>query len=166
MSVVVRRNLGLLISGVVLCGAAMVTQASPAQDQLSQCLLASTTAADKTTVLQWTFAALGQHPDLKAMSQVSAEQKTQLDQHLAQVLQRIVFEQCTAQAKAVIQADGVKGVSESFQALGEVTGEEILKEPEIKNQLNGVLKYMDMNKLVTTFLTPELFNKLGVIRGQ
>lgn len=161
-----RRCLTLWVSSLALCGTAITAQASPAQEQLSQCLLASTTAADKTTVLQWTFAALGQHPDLITMSQVTTEQKTQLDQNLAQVLQRIVVEQCAAQAKAVIKADGVQGVTESFQALGQVTGEEILKQPEIKTQLNGVLKYVDLNKLMMTFLTPDLWNKLGSLRGQ
>ena len=160
------RRLSLFISAFTLCGMAMTTQASPAQQQLSQCLIESTTAQDKTTVLQWTFAALAQHPDLKAMSQVTAEQKNQLDQNLAQVLQRIVVEQCASQAKAVMQAEGVKGVTESLQALGQETGQEILQQPEIKNQLNGVLKYIDLNKLMMTFLSPDMWNRLGTIRGQ
>ena len=160
------RRLSLFISAFTLCGMAMTTQASPAQQQLSQCLIESTTAQDKTTVLQWTFVALAQHPDLKAMSQVTTEQKNQLDQNLAQVLQRIVVEQCASQAKAVIQADGVKGVTESLQALGQETGQEILQQPEIKNQLNGVLKYIDLNKLMMTFLSPDMWNRLGTIRGQ
>jgi len=28
------------------------------------------------------------------------------------------------------------------------------------------LRYIDLNKLVTTFLTPDIWNKLGVLRGQ
>jgi hypothetical protein len=160
------RRLSLFISAFTLCGMAMTTQASPAQDQLSQCLIQSTTAADKTSVLQWTFAALSTHPDLKAFAQVSDAQKEQLDQNFAAVLQRIVVEQCSTQAKAVIQEDGVEGIGSSFQELGQITGEEILKNPEIKAQLKGVLRYVDLNKLVMTFLTPDLWNKLGAIRGQ
>ena len=124
----------------------------------------STTAADKTTVLQWTFTALAQHPDLKSFSNVSAEQKTALDKSLAQTLQRILTEQCSTQAQAVIKAEGIQAVGESFQELGSITGEEILKTPEIKQQLNGVVKYIDLNKLVVTFLTPDLWNKLGITR--
>ncbi len=154
---------GLFI-GATLLGASQIALAGPTVDQLSNCLMKSTTATDKTVVLQWTFVALGNHPDLKAFSNVTATQKEALDKNLATVLQRIVVEQCSAQTKAVIQTEGLQAVGDSFQELGSITGEEILKTPEIKQQLNGVLKYVDLNKLVTTFLTPDLWNKLGVTR--
>lgn len=154
---------GLFI-GVTLLGASQIALAGPTVDQLSNCLMKSTTPTDKTVVLQWTFVALGNHPDLKAFSNVTATQKEALDKNLATVLQRILVEQCSAQTKAVIQTEGLQAVGDSFQELGSITGEEILKTPEIKQQLNGVLKYVDLNKLVTTFLTPDLWNKLGVTR--
>ncbi|QPF37391.1 hypothetical protein H0S58_10370 [Acinetobacter sp. TTH0-4] len=148
----------------VVLGATQFTLAGPTVDQLSDCLVKSTTPTDKTAVLQWTFAALSVHPDLKAYSNVTDEQRTQLDQKLAQTLQRILVEQCSVQAKAVIQAEGLQAVGDSFQELGSITGEEILKNPEVKQQLKGVVRYLDLNKLMMTFLTPDLFNKLGVIR--
>ncbi|WP_406565317.1 hypothetical protein [Acinetobacter chinensis] len=145
-------------------GITQFAAAGPAVDQLSECLVKSTTAADKTAVLQWTFVALSAHPELKKFSNVTEEQKTQLDKNLALVLQRILTEQCSAQTKAVIQAEGIQAVGDSFQELGSITGEEILKTPEVKDQLKGVVRYIDLNKLVTTFLTPDIWNKLGVIR--
>lgn len=162
---------GLVLGRAVLLAAAVlgttqVTQASPAVDRLSECLVKSTTVSDKTTVLQWTFVALSNHPELKQFSHVTEAQKNALDQSVAQVLQRILVDQCSTQTKAVIQADGVQAVGESFQQLGQITGEEILKTPEVKHQLNGLLRYVDMNKLVVTFLTPEVWNQLGVIRGK
>lgn len=153
-----------LFIGATLLGASQIVLAGPTVDQLSNCLMKSTTPTDKTVVLQWTFVALGNHPDLKAFSNVTATQKEALDKNLATVLQRILVEQCSAQTKAVIQTEGLQAVGDSFQELGSITGEEILKTPEIKQQLNGVLKYVDLNKLVTTFLTPDLWNKLGVTR--
>ncbi|WP_111894850.1 hypothetical protein [Acinetobacter sp. MB5] len=155
----------ILLAAAVL-GTTQVTQASPTVDRLSECLVKATTASDKTTVLQWTFVALSNHPELKQFSHVTEEQKNALDQSVAQVLQRILVDQCSTQTKAVIQADGVQAVGESFQQLGQITGEEILKTPEVKHQLNGLLRYVDMNKLVVTFLTPEVWNQLGVIRGK
>ena len=167
-SVVLRQKIPLisrsLFMAVVLLGVTQIASAGPTVDQLSDCLVKSTTATDKTAVLQWTFAALSVHPDLKAYSNVTNEQRTQLDQKLAQTLQRILVEQCSVQAKAVIQAEGLQAVGDSFQELGSITGEEILKNPEVKQQLKGVVRYLDLNKLMMTFLTPDLFNKLGVIR--
>ena len=149
---------------VALLGSAQLATAGPTVDQLSNCLVKSTTATDKKTVLQWTFVALSTHPDLKAYSNVTDVQKEQLDKNLATVLQRILVEQCSSQTKAVIAAEGVQAVGDSFQELGKITGEEILENPEVKSQLKGVLRYVDLNKLVMTFLTPDIWNKLGTIR--
>lgn len=154
----------VLFLSTALFGASQMASAGATVDQLSDCLVKATTATDKTAVLQWTFAALATHPDLKAFSNVSDEQRTQLDQKFAQVVQRVIVEQCSTQAKAVIQAEGLQAIGESFQALGRTTGEEIIKNPEVKKQLNGVLRYVDLNKLVVTFLTPDIWNKLGITR--
>lgn len=150
----------VLALGVI--GTSQVATAGTTVDQLSECLVKSTTAADKTAVLQWTFVALSTHPDLKSFSNVTDAQKEQLDQKLATVLQRILVEQCSTQTKAVIQAEGIQAVGNSFQELGQITGEEILKNPEVKQQLKGVVRYLDLNKLVTTFLTPDIMSKLGL----
>ena len=167
-SVVLRQKIPLisrsLFMAVVLLGVTQIASAGPTVDQLSDCLVKSTTATDKTAVLQWTFVALSVHPDLKTYSNVTDEQRTQLDKKLAQTLQRILVEQCSAQAKAVIQAEGLQAVGDSFQELGSITGEEILKNPEVKQQLKGVVRYLDLNKLMMTFLTPDIWSKLGVIR--
>ena len=153
----------LLLAGALL-GATQIAMAGPTVDQLSNCLVKATTATDKTTVLQWTFVALSTHPDLKNFSNVTDVQKNQLDQKFAQVLQRVIVEQCSAQTKAVIQAEGLQAVGDSFQELGRMTGEDILKNPEVKQQLKGVVRYLDLNKLVMTFLTPDILGKLGMMR--
>ena len=153
----------LLLTGA-LTTTAQVAMAGPAVDQLSDCLMKSTTATDKTTVLQWTFVALSTHPDLQSFSHVTAEQKQQLDKNLAQVLQRIMIEQCAAETKAVIQTEGIEAVGNSFQELGRTTGDAILKNPEVKQQLKGVIRYIDVGKVATTFLSPSLLSNLGVFK--
>ncbi|MCY6413683.1 hypothetical protein QTA56_16345 [Acinetobacter sp. VNH17] len=153
-----------VLMAVGLWGTSQVAMAGPTVDQLSDCLVKATTAADKTTVLQWTFTALAAHPDLKSFSNVTPEQKDQLDQKLAQVLQRVIVEQCSTQTKAVIQTEGIQAVGEAFQQLGQSAGQDIVKDPAVRQQLQGTLRYIDLNKLVTTFLTPDIWNKLGVVK--
>lgn len=153
-----------VLIAAALLGSTQFAVAGPTVDQLSDCLVKATTATDKTTVLQWTFVALSTHPDLKSFSNVNEAQKNQLDQKFAQVVQRVIVEQCAAQTKAVIQTEGLQAVGDSFQELGRATGEEILQNPEVKQQLNGLIRYIDLNKLVTTFLTPDIFSKLGLSR--
>lgn len=158
------RSIQSVLIAVALLGTTQFATAGQTVDQLSDCLVKATTATDKTTVLQWTFSALSAHPDLKALSNVTDVQREQLDQKFAQVLQRVIVEQCAAQTKAVIQTEGLQAVGDSFQELGRSTGEDIIQNPEVKKQLQGVIRYVDLNKLVTTFLTPDIFNKLGITR--
>ena len=68
-------HLSRSICVATVLGATQIAMAGPTVDQLSDCLVKATTASDKTTVLQWTFTALA-HPDLKAFSNVTPEQKT------------------------------------------------------------------------------------------
>src|SRR5690606_8864027 len=110
-----------LISATLL-GATQVAIAGPTVDQLSDCLMKSTTATDKTTVLQWSCLELGNNPDLKAFSNVTATQKEALDRNLPTVLQGIIVEQCYTQTKAVIQAEGLQAVGDTFKELGRTTG--------------------------------------------
>ena len=152
------------LMAAAVTGFTQMTMAGQTVDQLSDCLMKSTTEADKTTVLQWTFVALSSHPDLQAFSQVSTDQKQQLDKNLAQVLQRIMIEQCAAETKAVIQTEGIEAVGNSFQELGRTTGDAILKNPEVKQQLKGVIRYLDVGKVATTFLSPSLLSNLGVFK--
>ncbi|WP_334069596.1 hypothetical protein [Acinetobacter colistiniresistens] len=141
-----RRKLSYLSRSVFMAAAVLGTTqvaiAGPTVDQLSDCLVKATTAADKTTVLQWTFTALAAHPDLKSFSNVTPEQKTQLDQKLAQVLQRVIVEQCSTQTKAVIQAEGIQAVGQAFQQLGQSAGQDIIKDPAVRQQLQGTLRYI------------------------
>lgn len=102
-SVVLRQKIPLisrsLFMAVVLLGVTQIASAGPTVDQLSDCLVKSTTATDKTAVLQWTLA-LSVHPDLKAYSNVTDEQRAQLDKKLAQNITtdigRTVF--CTSES--------------------------------------------------------------------
>lgn len=75
MGLKVLSGLRAVFMTTALLGATQIATAGPTVDQLSDCLMKSTTATDKTTVLQWTFVALGNHPDLKAFSNVTATQR-------------------------------------------------------------------------------------------
>lgn len=147
----------LLVAGLGF--GVQTVQAGQSVDQLSQCLETSMSEQDRSTVVQWMFVALSAHPDLKSFSHVTPEQKANLDQKLAGVLQTTIAEKCAAQTKAVIQNEGLQAVSDSFQGLGQTTGKAILNDPAVNAQLRGTLRYIDLNKLAATFLTPDIFSK-------
>lgn len=156
---ILARHLLRAMLGFSVLGAGQVVWAGQYVDQLSQCLVSATSEQDRSTVVQWMFVALSAHPDLKGFSNVSPEQKDQLDRKLAAVLQTTIADKCQAQTKAVIQNEGIQAVGESFQALGQITGKAILNDPAVNTQLRGAIRYIDLNKLAVTFLSPDLFSK-------
>ncbi len=145
--------------GLCVVSAGQTVWAGQYVDQLSQCLVNATSEQDRSTVVQWMFVALSAHPDLKGFSNVNPEQKDQLDRKLAAVLQNTIADKCQAQTKAVIQNEGIQAVGESFQALGQITGKAILNDPAVNAQLRGAIRYIDLNRIAATFLTPDLFSK-------
>lgn len=157
-AIMAKRAVQAVLTASLLAGGQAVW-AGQYVDQLSQCLVNATSEQDRSTVVQWMFVALSAHPDLKGFSNVSPEQKQQLDQKLATVLQNTIADKCQAQTKAVIQNEGIQAVGQSFQALGQTTGKAILNDPAVNAQLRGTLLYIDLSKLAATFLTPDVFSR-------
>ena len=56
--------------------------AGPYADDLSKCLVKSTSAEDKSTLVQWMFAMSSLHPDVKKLSTVTPAKRTELNQHI------------------------------------------------------------------------------------
>ena len=156
---ILAKRVGQAVLVVSLLTSGQAVWAGQYVDQLSQCLVDATSEQDRSTVVQWMFVALSVHPDLKSFSNVTPQQKQQLDQKLAVVLQNTIADKCQAQTKAVIQNEGIQAVGESFQVLGQTTGKAILNDPAVNAQLRGTLRYIDLNKLAATFLTPDVFSR-------
>jgi hypothetical protein len=116
-------------------------------DDLSKCLVASTTQEDRLTLVNWMFAAASLHPSVTAASPVSAEALDQVNKKMADLFMRLVTVSCKTQVEKALQYEGEVTFQTSFQVLGQVAGRELFSSPEVSAAMSGVQKHLDLEKL-------------------
>lgn len=84
-------------------------------DDLSRCLVKSSTAQDQTTLMRWLFAAFSASPSVSSMSSVTTDQRKALNAESAALMQRLILKDCRAEA---MQAAKYEGPRSSKRASG------------------------------------------------
>ena len=121
--------------------------AGPYTDDLSKCIIASTTTQDRAEFVRWMFAAAAMHPAVKSIASVSKEQLDHANKQTAQLFMRLLTESCRQKVKDAIKYEGQTAIQASFQVLGQVAGRELFSSPEVAAGMSGLKKYFDSEKL-------------------
>lgn len=140
-----------LVVGLIVLGAAPRAKAGPDGDALGNCLVDSTTTAEKRALVSWIFAMAALHPGVEKSSSVTAEQRTAMSKEAARLIERLLTDACVSEARAAIQSEGKAAIQSSFQVLGQVAAQELFSHPKVAEGLAEVGKYVDQKK----------FEKLG-----
>jgi hypothetical protein len=146
------------LSACILTSLVLVAPAralSPTEE-LSKCLVATSTQADRTVLLRWLVAAATTHPDVADMATLAPEKLDAANRDLAVLFVRLLSESCAKQARAAMKADGATAIQKSFELLGQVAGEELFTSPDVQKSLSGIDKHIDAKKLTDALgPTPE-----------
>jgi hypothetical protein len=142
-----RRVLGILIVVVVQALAVGRVFAGPYTDELSKCLVSSTTNADRTLLVRWMFAMATLHPAVKSMATVSDSQRTELNRKVAGLMEHLLTVSCQSAARQAVKFEGTGAIEASFNVLGQVAGRELFSNPEVAAGLGDLEKFVDANKL-------------------
>lgn len=137
----------LAVLGFLLLGAAAPSHAGVFGDDLTRCLVDSTTKEDREQLVRWIFVAMAQHPLVSSMSAVKADEKEQANKQVGALFMRLLTETCKDKAKAAIKAEGPAAIQLSFQVLGQVAAGEIFTDKNVVAVMAGVDKYVDTEKL-------------------
>lgn len=116
-------------------------------DELSRCLVESSTPADKAVLVKWMFTAIALHPDVAAMANISAAQRSAADKAAAEMIMRLMTVTCQTQAKKAIQYEGAAAIEQGFQVFGQVAGRELFADPHVAQALSGLEQHVDSKKL-------------------
>lgn len=128
--------------------------ASPATDDLGQCLVSSTNTADRNFLVKWMFASASAHPEVQAIAKVTPAQIEEANKGLGAMFMRLLTESCKTQAMVAVAADGPVAFQKGFEALGQVAGRELFTDPRVMANMAGMQKHVDTAKLQATFGTP------------
>ena len=142
---------GTLVLASLLSVAA---HAGPSGDAMAQCLVSSTSASDRTLLIQWIFAALASHPDVRALSNVSPEKGDELNSKVADLFVTLMTQRCKAETADAIKSEGPAAMSQSFKLLGQVAMQGIAADPAVAGFLAGLQKHIDP-KAIEQALAPK-----------
>ena len=121
--------------------------AGPYTDDLTKCVIESTTKTDRIEFIKWMFVAISKHPAVKSLSSVSEEQIRDANEKVAKLFMRLLTDSCKEKAERAIKYEGQIAIKASFQMLGQVAGQELFTDPAVATSLSNLDKYIDVDKL-------------------
>ncbi|MBL8261362.1 MAG: hypothetical protein JNM58_02970 [Xanthomonadaceae bacterium] len=129
--------------------------AGPYGDDLSKCLVNSSTQDDKQGLVQWIFFAISLNPNTEPYVKVTSEQRAQTDKRMAQLLEKLLTESCVKEAKLAVQYEGDGALKEAFGILGRVATTEIFNNPQVSAGAEKFVQYLDVDKINTAIGLPK-----------
>lgn len=136
------------ITLALLAAAALPAQAGAWADALGQCLVEAATPQDRAALARWVFANTALHPDLAGVSAVTPAQRDGLNRGAAQVLQRLVTENCRKPTQDAVRSEGPGALQAAFQMLGQSALQELAGHPQVGRGFADTVKYLDAAKLL------------------
>jgi hypothetical protein len=121
--------------------------AGPYADQLVNCLIDSTTPADRAALVRWMFAAIAASPAVAPIAKVSPQVVDQVNAAAGSMYMKLLTESCRDKAKEALAHEGPATLQLGFQVLGRVAAGEVFASPEVRQAVSGVQKYLDEKKL-------------------
>lgn len=145
-----RRPMPTLATG--LLALAMVVSALPARagvyaDDLSRCLVESSTPQDRNVLVQWVFVALSQHPAIASLSKATPADIEKSNIAAGELFTRLLTDTCGDKSRKAIKYEGVAAIQGAFGVFGQVATSDLFSNPQVQAVLSGLQKHVDNKKL-------------------
>ncbi len=121
--------------------------AGPYTDDLTKCLVSSTSDVERNALVKWIFAVMSSHPEVKSIASVSDAQIDQLNRSAGALFMKLLTESCKTKTEQALKYEGPSAIGASFQVLGQVAGRELFASPSVAKNMAGMQKYIDEKKI-------------------
>lgn len=121
--------------------------AGPYTDDLSKCLVRSTTPEEKSLLVQWMFANMALHPDVKYLARVTPAERARLNQRVAALFESLLTRTCLSEARDAVKNEGPSTFEASFTILGQVAGRDLSAHPQVAAGFAEFAKAVDGPKI-------------------
>lgn len=126
-------------------------QAGPYTDDLSKCLVRSTTEQQKAVLVEWVFAIAALHPAVKPLSSVSDGQRITLNKNVGALFTTLLTESCRKESQDAVRYEGAAAIQTSFGLLGQVAMTDLFSDPGVSKGLGDFAQYLDKAKFDAVF---------------
>lgn len=121
--------------------------AGPYTDDLSKCLVSSTTDEDKALLTQWMFAVFSLPKQVAKYTSLTAEDRDGINKNVAALFMHLTTETCKSQLHDAYIYEGSTALSSSFEVLGRVASIGLMQDPEVLAGTTAFAKYIDEDKI-------------------
>ena len=134
------------------CALATLTFGSPAYagvygDDLSKCLVSSTTDEDKALLMKWIFSAIALNKEVSPYVSMPADVRAKINQDAAGLYMGLLTDSCRSQTHAAFKYEGQAAIGSAFQLLGQVASQGIFGDPAVAAGMTDLTKFFDEKKL-------------------
>lgn len=154
-----RRYTAVLVSFVAFLVLGSPARAGVYTDDLAKCLVKSTSADDKKSLIFWVFSGMALHPDVRAYANISDARRSQGDKQVATLLQRVLTQDCRTETVASLKYEGAQAIESAFSVLGQVAMRGLMTDPDVAKGMASVGANLDEAKL------EDLMKEAGMSRG-
>lgn len=121
-------------------------------DDLSRCLVKSSTTEDKNVLMQWIFSNIALNPSLGDLITVTAERRDELARQSNEIMERLTLSTCRVEAITALKNEGARSLAESDQVLGQAAAMGLMNDPKVTSGLvQGAAKFSDQSKWTALF---------------
>ncbi|MDR1708146.1 MAG: hypothetical protein LBS70_00290, partial [Candidatus Accumulibacter sp.] len=92
-------------------------RAGPAADALGACMAEHTTDKDRTDMMRFVFLGMASHPDFVNFFNITLVDRAEVSQKYADIMTRLMTENCPEQARAAISEGGQAVIGDAFDAM-------------------------------------------------
>lgn len=124
-----------------------VSQADIYTDDLSRCLIESSSSEDKITLVKWMFSAMALHPAVKTIAPVNEAARNSANKEMADIMVDLLSVRCLEQSKKAIKYEGPIALQASFEVFGKVAAQELFSNPNVAQGLSDLNSHVDTDKL-------------------
>ncbi|MBS1139287.1 MAG: hypothetical protein H6R13_740 [Proteobacteria bacterium] len=100
---------------------------------------------------RWVFVGMASHPEIKTLSNVTQENRDTFDKTMANLVTRLMTENCLAQARSAMEKDGGEAFKVAFGVVGKLAMQELMSNPNVNASFSDFAKYIDQKKLNSAF---------------
>ena len=141
-----RTLLAALFLTVGIAGTTGKAVAGPYGDDLGKCLVGSTSAEDKATLVRWIFGIASLHPAIGSISAVTEAQRGQMDRSVAALFEALITDRCKTQTENALRYEGQTTISTAFEVLGQAAMMELFSNPDVAKGLSAFTEHLDQKK--------------------
>jgi len=143
------KKLAMIAGALALAMQSNAATAGIYADDLTRCLVGSTTASDRISFVRWVFAAMSAHDAVASLSTVTPEQRATMTEETTNIFQRLILTDCREQSSNAIKYEGAGTLAASFEVVGQVAMGDLMRDPHVAAVFSSMQSYIDEDKWET-----------------